>query len=499
MSRALIAAILLATTLPAAAQQLQTPVKNDDYWQMGRAVIAQRLKVVHRPKRAKNIVLMIGDGMGVATVTAARIFAAQYPDDGSPRRSGEENVLSFETMPYTALIKTYNTDAQVSDSAGTASAINTGVKTRIGYINFAANQTAEDCRNPTAWPRTIAELAKAQGMAVGIVSTARITHATPAAVFAHVPNRNWEGADKAFPADARATGCKDIATQLVEFAPNNSQTGIDLVLGGGTNQFLPVAAGGKRDDGKNLVDAWKQRHPGGTYVSNASSFRALDTRSTAPVLGLFTPDHMSFEVDRDKSKEPSLAEMTGFALKRLQATAPKGYYLMIEAGRIDHAHHASNPYRALSETQQLHRAVETVLKTVNLDDTLVLVTADHSHTLSIAGYSERGNDILGFIKNARGGEGSSPTNPEGFALDDRGQPMTTLSYANGPFVSPPLSRLLPPNDPNYLAAKTYGTPSESHAGDDVPLYATGARAHLVGGVLEQNVIFHIIAEALGWR
>jgi alkaline phosphatase len=219
MRRALFA--LLLSAVPAQAQQLQTPVKGDDYWQMGRAVLAQRMKVVHRPQRAKNVVLMIGDGMGVATVTAARIFDGQYPDDGSPRRTGEENTLSFETMPHLALIKTYNTDAQVSDSAGTASAINTGVKTRIGYINFAQNQTAEDCRNPAAWPRTIAEMAKDQGMAVGVISTARITHATPAAVYVHTVHRNWE--------DAVPEGCaqKDIAAQMLD----DVEAGRALVLG----------------------------------------------------------------------------------------------------------------------------------------------------------------------------------------------------------------------------------------------------------------------------
>ena len=484
-----ILALLLLAAIPASAQQLKTPVSGDDYWQMGRAVLAQRMKIIHRPQRAKNVVLLIGDGMGVSTVTAARIFDGQYPDDGSPRRTGEENVLSFETLPHVALVKTYNTDAQVSDSAGTASAINTGVKTRIGYINFAQNQTEDDCRAGNAFPRTIADIARSQGMAVGIVSTTRVTHATPAAVFAHVPNRNWEGADKAFPAEARAKGCKDIARQLVDYVP-------DLTLAGGTNQFLPVKDGGRRDDDMNLLQEWQKR---GTFINDLKGLQELSVKDRRPVLGLFSKDHMSFEVDRDKTKEPGLVDMTRAALARLPQVSAKGYYLMIEGGRIDHAHHASNPYRALSETQQFHRAVELVLKTVNLDDTLVLVTSDHSHTLSIAGYSVRGNDILGYIRSARGGEGGGPVSPEGHALDDRGQPMTTLSYANGAFMSPPLSRLLPPNDPNYLSAKTFGTASETHAGEDVALYATGPRAHLVGGVIEQNVIFHLIAEALGWR
>ncbi len=167
--------------------------------------------------------------------------------------------------------------------------------------------------------------------------------------------------------------------------------------------------------------------------------------------------------------------------------------------RIDHAHHGSNPYRALTDAQQFSRAVAAVLKTVNLDETLVLVTADHSHTLTMAGYPERGNDILGYIKNAAAGEGGSHVSKEGWALDDRGQPMTTLTYANGPFIVPGLSRLLPPTDKNYLAMKTYGSEAESHGGEDVALFADGPSSKLVGGVLEQNVIFHIIAEALGWR
>ncbi len=482
-------AVLLLLAAPASAQQLATPASSNDYWQMGRAVIAERTRIIHRPKRAKNIILLIGDGMGVSTVTAARIFDAQYPDDNSPKRTGEENILSFETLPHVALIKTYNTDAQVGDSAGTASAMNTGIKTRIGYINFSENQTNADCKSPETWPRTIAEIAKSQGMAVGIVSTARLTHATPAAVYAHVPDRDLES-------DAKITGCKDIATQMIEFGPGN---GLDLMLGGGSARFLPKEAGGFRSDGKDLIKAWKIRTPEGRYISNKIDLDALSKNGSEPILGLFTPDHMSFETDRDPAKEPSLTDMTRVALARLPRQSKKGYYLMIEAGRIDHAHHASNPYRALSETQQFHRAVELALKTVNLDETLVLVTADHSHTMSMAGYSVRGNDILGYVRPAPGGEGGGPQSPEGFALDDRGEPMTTLSYANGAFIAPPLSRNLPPNSPNYLAAKTYGTRSETHGGEDVALYATGARAHLVGGVLEQNLIFHIIAEALGWH
>ncbi len=498
MMRILMMAALLAATAPAlAAPALDTPIK-DDWWQGGRAALDARLKVVNRPKRAKNVILMIGDGMGIATITAARIFDGQRPIDGRAPAPGEENDLAWDRMTNTALVKTYNSNAQVADSAGTASAMNTGVKTRIGVINFAADQGPEACRTPEKLPRTFAEMARAQGMGVGIVTTTRITHATPAAVYGHAPNRNWEGADRAYPAADRASGCADLAAQLVGFKP-----GMDVVLGGGSARFLALGKGGQRDDGRNLIDEWQKSWPSGQFVSDAKGLRALGNSGTAPVLGLFNPDHISFEHDRDDTKEPGLPEMARFALNKLEAGKAsrrgKGYYLMIEGGRIDHAHHASNPYRALKEAQIFSATVAQVLKSVNLDETLVLVTADHSHVLTIAGYPERGNDILGFIKPVRGGESDGALSKEGWALDDRGQPMATLGYANGAFVSRGLSRLLPPNDPNYLAAKTHGTDSESHGGEDVALFADGPRADLVRGVMEQNLIFHIMAEALGWR
>ncbi len=495
----IVIALLAAAPALAAPPVLDTPVK-DDYWQAARTALGARLRAVNRPKRAKNVILMIGDGMGIATITAARIYDGQHPAEGPPR-PGEENSLAFEALPNVALVKTYNSNAQVPDSAGTASAINTGVKTRIGTINFGQAQDAAACKTPEALPTTLAEIAKRRGMGVGVVTTTRITHATPAAVFAHVPNRNWEGADRAFPAADRASGCRDIARQLVEFAPA-STGGLDVALGGGRARFLPVARGGSRDDGQDLVAAWQARFPAGRYVDGAAGFAALDPRAPGPVLGLFNNDHLTFEVDRDPAAEPALADMARFAVAKLAASAAgrrNGYYLMIEGGRIDHAHHASNASRALSETQQFSRAVAAVLATINLDETLLLVTADHSHTMTISGYPERGNDILGFIRNAAAGEGGGPVSPEGFALDDQGRPMTTLTYANGPRSSPPLSPTLPPNDRNRLQDKTYGTQSESHGGEDVAAFAAGPRSNLVTGVVEQNLLFHIMAEALGWR
>src|SRR5690606_32520482 len=158
--------------------------------------------------RAKNVILFLGDGMSLTTVAAARILEGQRA--GKP---GEENLLSWERFPHTAFSKTYNTDAQTPDSAGTMTAVAAGVKSHAGAIGVSAGDRY-DCadsigKHVLSWLR----LADDAGLATGIVTTARLTHATPAAVYAHSPDREWEN-DSDLPADATAAGCRDIAQQL---------------------------------------------------------------------------------------------------------------------------------------------------------------------------------------------------------------------------------------------------------------------------------------------
>lgn len=171
--------------------------------------------------RAKNVILFIGDGMGISTITAARIY------DGQKRgETGEENRLSFEKFPNVALVKTYNTNAQVPDSAGTATAIHSGVKTRIGVLGIGPAAEKGVCRDALAHPLPLlGEEVKARGLALGIVTTTRLTHATPASVYARSADRDWES-DTAIPADQQPAGCKDIARQLAEAR-------FDVALGAG--------------------------------------------------------------------------------------------------------------------------------------------------------------------------------------------------------------------------------------------------------------------------
>ena len=508
--------------VPEEASQAAVPQDETDpaYWEARAQAALARQRAAVSGTRARNVILFVGDGMGVSTVTAARILAGQRA--GAP---GEGHELSFERFPALALSKTYNTNQQTPDSAGTMTAMITGVKTLAGVLSVDGSVRLGDCASASgAAVPTLVEQAEDAGLATGIVSTARITHATPAAAYGHTPHRDWE-ADSTMPAEARAEGCRDLATQLVEFDHGD---GPEVVLGGGRAMFLPQEVAdpehgfldGRRRDGRDLVAEWQARHPGGAWVWNAEQFAAIPEEA-GPVLGLFEPSHMQFEADRagDPAGEPSLAEMTAFAIERVQRD-PDGYLLVVEGGRIDHGHHAANAYRALTDTIAFADAVAVADEMTSREDTLILVTADHSHTMTIGGYPTRGNPILGLVV---GNDGSGAPTEEP-TLDALGLPYTTLSYATGPGWHGPTDaqeagpkrlphffeaatgalatgradlRLADPTDPRFLQESMVPMSSETHGGEDVAIYARGPGSALVGGVVEQNVIYYVLREALG--
>ncbi|MBV1901092.1 MAG: alkaline phosphatase [Kordiimonadaceae bacterium] len=447
-----------------------------------KSLVAQR----QNKRRAKNVILFIGDGMGVSTLTAGRIYEGQLRGE-----TGEENLLSFEKFPYSALVKTYNVNAQVSDSAGTASALNTGTKTRIGVINTAPTHPASVCKGMTKdAPVPLAYYAEKIGMSTGVVSTAALTHATPAAVYAHSASRRWE-ADVHLTEEAKANGCTDIASQIVS---NIGGNGLEVALGGGLSHFLPVGeASGIRADGKNIAKEWTDGRPTAKFVQSGAELAAVASGSTDHLLGLFSDNHMQFNAMRP-TEQPSLAEMTETAINMLSKNK-KGYYLMVEAGRIDHGHHAGSAFAALTETAALSAAVKKALSMVDTKDTLILVTADHSHTLTMSGYPKRGNPILGLS--------SAPDAPENeYMLAEDGKPYTTLGYQNGPGAIAGERKELTQEEalsPTFLQQAAYPLKSETHGGEDVALFAVGPWAHLVHGNIEQNVVFHIMDHALKLR
>ncbi|MEX2205920.1 MAG: alkaline phosphatase [Myxococcota bacterium] len=512
--RAFVLALLLAGSARAG------DVASNPWFQAGRQAVAAARAEAGGVKPAKNVILFIGDGMGIATVTAARIREGQLRGE-----TGEENLLAFERLPFTAFSKTYNTDFQVPDSAGTITAMLSGVKTRAGVLGVDESVARGDFAAVAQGSvPTLFEQAEARGLWTGVVTTTTITHATPAGCYAHTPDRDWE-VDTKLPPAAREAGFPDIARQLVEFSHGD---GVEVALGGGRAFFLPASARdpedakltGARQDGRDLVAEWQKRNPGGVYTWNAAQLAAVDPAKSKRVLGLFDPSHLKFEADRagDPGGEPSLSQMTAKALDLLEG-APKGYFLLVEAGRIDHGHHAGNAYRALGETIELSNAVRLARERTKPDETLIVVTADHSHTLTIAGYPARGNPILGVVVGSSG-EAAPDKRP---AKDLSGHPYTTLGYANGPGypgasdAQPEGSKRLPhfaksstgkvgsrpelssakTEDPLYLQESTLPLASETHGGEDVPVYAGGPSAALFHGAREQNFIYHALAAALG--
>ena len=501
------AGLLSAAAVPAA----ETGESAERWFQQG----ADRAHQLGAGKsKAKNVILFVGDGMSLPTVAAARIYEGQQR-----HQPGEENQLSFERFPYTAFSKTYNTDSQTPDSAGTMTAMMTGAKTRMGFLSVGQIPARGDCTAGLKQPLTSAvTLAKSAGLATGVVTTTRITHATPGATYAHTPERNWES-DADMPEAVRAQGCKDIATQLVDYAKG---TGIDVVLGGGLNKFLPPSAKdyrgakGSRKDGHDLIAEWRKAQPSTTFVYSGSALAKLDLGKTGRLVGLFNGDHMSYDYDRitDKEDEPSLATMTRTAIRLLKKN-DHGFFLVVEGGRIDHAHHSGNAFRALTDTVAFSDAIRAATEMTSESDTLIVVTADHAHTMSFVGYPQRGNPILGKVIGK-----STEDAPPGLVKDLLGKPYTTLVYANGPGYAgesgqqPAGSKNFPHNPggyaepatgrpdltevdtehPNFMQEALVPSNSETHGGDDVGIWARGPGSEAVRGNLEQNVIFHLLTQ-----
>lgn len=428
---------------------------------------------------AKNVIMFLGDGMGISTVTAARIYKGQQNG-----QTGEEAELSFETFPYTGLIKTYNTDQQVPDSAGTGTAYLCGVKSKAGTIGVDDNVQYDNCTSMKgAEVTSILDWSLLEDKSVGIVTTTRITHATPAASYAHAAKRGWEGDTQLEPGE----GCTDIAYQLVMDNPN-----IQVILGGGrrymlseneTDPELNRASSRQRRD-RSLVQEWirekEDRNKTFSYVWRKEEFDQINPQNTDFVLGLFESSHMQYEDERDNSShgEPSLQEMTVKAIEILRKNN-KGFFLLVEGGRIDHGHHGTYGRRALEETVMFEKAVTAAIEMTSEIDTLTVVTADHSHVFQIGGYPSRGNDILGLVDDDNA---------------DDGLPYTTLVYGNGRVGRINLTDI-DTRDYNYRQTSAVPLYSETHSGEDIPIYASGPLSHLFTGTHEQNYIPHVMAYA----
>lgn len=467
---------------------------------------------IHKP--AKNVIFFIGDGMGLTTITSGRIYKGQKNGLGYDSEHGS---LSFEELNNVGLAKVFATDTIVSDSSATATSYLTGVKARKATTGVSGKVSHGDCeasKDPKVKTKSIFHWAKERNMWTGVVTTTRITHGTEGPLYSNSANRGWE----AFAPD----GCQDIASQLIH---GNVGKDIRVILGGGSRSFLPehidqvrnkyIRTTGKRIDGRDLIQEWieDKKKVEGVFVSNKSQLNDVNTDKTDYLFGLFDPSHLPYSLDQQRHKKfhhkkhhhkpsladeplsnesdedvleaevkeyPSLLMMTSKALNLLKRS-PRGYILFVESGRIDTAHHKNQAHKSLEEVVQLDEAVKLALDETNEDDTLIIVSADHSHTLTINGYAKRGTNILGLA-----------------GVDDDGQNYTTLMYGNGPGglghedIDNRLENLL---DPDRIYKSAVNVESAKHGGEDVPVYSRGPGSHLLTGVFDQTHIAHSISYA----
>ncbi|XP_066973323.1 alkaline phosphatase-like [Macrobrachium rosenbergii] len=469
------------------------PIAGEDqaYWKRdAQETLMRQLKISNQVNQAKNVIFFLGDGMSISTVTAARI------QKGSLTGLWEREKMVWEEFPHAALSKTYTTNVQVADSACSATAYLNGVKANKGTIGVDSNVKRGNCtaqQNPAFHTSSIAKWFQDAGRSSGFVTTTRVTHATPSGTYAHIAEREWED-DDAIASDGEDPDvCDDIAEQLV-----HGETGMffKVIMGGGRRQFYPKEMkdaedpnkSGFRADGKDLVRDWKRdkafRGATASYVWNRDDLMAVDIANTDYLLGLFAHSHMDYVLDRDRMMDPTLPEMTQKAIEMLQKDK-NGFFLLVEGGRIDQAHHENMAKRMLAEALEFDQAVEVALNMTNPEETIILVTADHGHTFTISGYAARHTDMLGLSD----------------ISDIDHKPFTTLMYGNGPGykVNPDCSRPDPSKedlyDKEYRQAAAAPMDLANHDGADVGIYVTGPHSHLFTGVYEESYIPHALAYA----
>ncbi|PNF19205.1 hypothetical protein B7P43_G09519 [Cryptotermes secundus] len=419
----------------------------------------------------------------MTTLTAARILKGQRQ-----RRAGEEEQLAWDQFPAVALARTYNNDAQIGESSACATALLCGVKANYETVGIDSEGRLNNCHSSlSSRVPSLFNWAQEQGKATGLVSNARLTHATPAAGYAHSASRYWEDDSKMPPASRRT--CKDIARQLVEDQPGRS---INVLLGGGRRHWVSAMTRdpeepqkeGRRLDGRNLVEDWLRDKKGrglkAQYIWNKRQLQQVDVRTLDHLLGIFAFSHLEFEADGSAgpSGDPTLLEMTRIAVQLLLKN-PRGFFLFIEGGRIDHANHYNNAFRSLDETLALEAAVLEAMSQVDLAETLLVFTADHSNVLSMGGLTTpRGNSILGL---------------DNKLSDVDGKPYSTLLYGNGPGYSVP--RSVPHgNYRDVVQAAAIPRTWSTHGGEDVPVFAVGPLSSLLfSGTFDQSYIPHAIA------
>ncbi|XP_004537896.1 membrane-bound alkaline phosphatase-like [Ceratitis capitata] len=445
----------------------------------GKQFVREKLHTPANKKNAKNVIMFLGDGMGITTKKAARTLLG-----------GEEQSLAFEKKTHTGLSRTYNVNKIVPEKKSTATAYLCGIKANSGTKKVSGYVDRSDClqtRNVKKNVSSIAKWALDAGKSAGVVTTTRITHASPAGVYAQKKERNWEN-DSEVKSDCGAKkNVEDIAYQLIHGEVGSKKK---VILGGGRREFVDTTLKkkGKRSDGRNLIEEFINQKKRNAYVENLEELNNLNITNVDRLLGLFQDNHMLYHLETDEqSNQPTLAEMTRKS-KKILSRNEQGYFIFIEGGQKNHGHHDTYARLALDETLEFAKAIQLARELTEEADTKKMVTADHSHSFTYSGYANRGNDIFG----------PAPGKPSD------GKPYMTLGYANGPsydkFYDVEQHQR---QDPTTIIKKkprdefpvTIPLASETKKSDDVAVFASGPWAHLFKKNYDQNTIPHMMAYA----
>jgi len=465
-------------------------------------IFGDKIKEKFNYRKPKNIIFMVSDGFGPTSETFGRTYY-QYVNNYT------YNQITPLDKIYVGQSRTRSYDSLITDSAAGATAFSCALKT-FNY-GLAVDPNSRPCA-------TILEAAHDKGMLTGIVVTSRVTHATPGAFLGHAVNRNEEDF---------------IATWL---APNitsnpNYDRQVDLLFGGGLCHFIPSTENDScRKDNLNLLEKTEY-----TFIDNRFLFDNLNETDVLPVMGLFTPDHMSFEIDRDPKKEPGLWEMADKALKILSKSdkKKKGFFLLIEGSRIDMAAHGNDPAAHANDILAYYKTIEVVKKFVDENpNTLVVSVSDHETGGLALGYqptqvypkyiwypevvakvkkstNKIAQDIEKLINsnnnNKNNGEEDDGRNNE---LYDQTINMISEIMGINDVTVDELKYILEPKEErktqdlaNYLAkmishrARIAWT-THGHSGADVNLYAYGKGAKLFRGSMENEEIGRVLEKIL---
>jgi alkaline phosphatase len=403
-------------------------------------------------KAQRNVILIIPDGCSIAMWDAIRAITV-----------GTDGMLNVDRLPVQSRCRTYSADAMITDSAAAATAFACGIKTRNGVLGMDATTTCGDSLSGQDF-ESILEKAEKKGLSTGLVTTTSLVHATPAAFYSHRADRNWY---------------ELIADDLVG-------KGVDVLLGGGREYMIPrgtideEGALSMRTDNRHIISELKKE--GYLYVSDKIGFDAVDPAKTEKLLGVFNPEHMEYEYDRarDKNGEPGLWEMAEKAISILSKNG-KGFFLMIEAGRIDHAAHANDTTKYLWEGIACDKTIGIARSYAEKNkNTLVIVVADHGtggpHLIGVYDTSTPDSVVVsgesaGFVKYR--------LDSDGFPISDNGKPIA-LGWASSPCT---------------LKNSVKGG---KHTGEDVGLQAYGPMSDELCKLNQNTDVFTIMIKQLGF-